>query len=444
METGRYPLDWIDAYAAAIREFVVVRPADNLLIKVPNEAYRLNSSGVRILQTLFSGGRVDDLWATHGRTEMVRRDLYEFFTGLKQVLQGCVDESNPPPGVTRVNFTLPFSTLPVLAEVAVTGRCNLACKFCYAACSCRASTAPGREMTGPEIRRVLDVIHHDAQVPSVSFTGGEPCLRANLAGLVAYAHGLGLRVNLITNGTRVTPALARDLAAAGLASAQVSLEAPDAATHDRLTTVAGSFDATLAGIAALLAAGIRVHTNTTMNRLNLDRLTAMPAFVRGLGLTRLSMNLMIPAGTAAAGMGDLVVRYTELPGIIPGLAAAARAAGVEFMWYSPTPVCLFNPLAHRLGNKGCAACDGLLSVDSAGNVLPCSSWPEPVGSLLDTPFAGVWNSARAAWIRAKRCAPSVCDGCPDFTLCQGACPLYWDQCGHAELAPKEAGYVPAT
>jgi radical SAM protein with 4Fe4S-binding SPASM domain len=111
----------------------------------------------------------------------------------------------------------------------------------------------------------------------------------------------------------------------------------------------------------------------------------------------------------------------------------ARRNGVEFMWYSPTPLCIFNPIAHQLGNKGCAACDGLLSVSPAGDVLPCSSWPEPVGNLLREPFRKVWDSARGRWLREKRFAPETCRACDDFVLCQSGCPLYWRHFGYAEL-----------
>jgi radical SAM protein with 4Fe4S-binding SPASM domain len=104
------------------------------------------------------------------------------------------------------------------------------------------------------------------------------------------------------------------------------------------------------------------------------------------------------------------------------------------MWYSPTPLCLFNPLAAGLGNKSCAACDGLLSVSPAGDVLPCSSYPEPVGNLLREPFDRIWNAARSRFFRTKAYAPAECTGCEDFDACAGACPLYWSAMGTSELA----------
>jgi radical SAM protein with 4Fe4S-binding SPASM domain len=95
------------------------------------------------------------------------------------------------------------------------------------------------------------------------------------------------------------------------------------------------------------------------------------------------------------------------------------------MWYSPTPLCLFNTVTEGLGNKGCAACDGLVSVDPQGNILPCSSWNEPVGNLLTQSFAEIWNSPRAVFIRNKKETPAVCSSCDSFALCQGACPLFF-------------------
>lgn len=436
-----FPLEWIDEYVARLRGYVFVRGEDQLLIKVPNEAYKLNASGVRILERLLAGDGAVALWRSFGGTEDVRRELYQFMVGLKQILQGCVSEHRLPASIAVKPFALGFNTLPILSEVALTYRCNLSCRFCYAGCSCHKASGAAIEMTSDEVRRILDVIRNDARVPSVSFTGGEPTLRPDLPELVGYARRtLGLRVNVITNGVLVDAALAKKLGEAGLNSAQVSIESPDAATHDALTGAVGSHERSVAALERFAGCGIAVHTNTTITARNAESATAMPAFVRGLGLERLSMNLMIPAD-AGAQAADLAVRYEEVAELVLRVRAAAARAGVEFLWYSPTPVCMFNPIPHGLGNKGCAACDGLLSISPEGGVLPCSSWPEPVGNLLREPFRAVWESARARRLRAKTFAPPLCQGCEDFALCQGACPLYWRHFGFEELERHGEAYV---
>ena len=427
------PIEWIDEYVSRLRDYIFVREEDNLLIKVPNVAHKLNAGGVRVMKRLLGGESVMDLWTSYGSTPEVRRDLYAFFVGLKQVLQGCVNERRLPEGVTTRPFALGFNALPVLSEIAVTYRCNLACKFCYAGCSCKKDMTGSAEMSTTEACRILDIIRHEAQTPSVSFTGGEPLLREDICDLVRHArHNLAMRVNLITNGTLIDAATARGLYEAGLHSAQVSLEAPEPEIHDFLTQSNGSYEASVEAVRHLREAGVSVHTNTTINRVNRDCVIRMPEFARSMGLERFSMNLVIPAARDDA-RSEIYMTYSEATEVIPRIQEEARRNGVEFMWYSPTPLCLFNPVAHQLGNKGCAACDGLLSVSPAGDVLPCSSWPEPVGNLQREPFREVWDSAQGKWLREKHFAPETCRACEDFALCQSGCPLYWRHFGYAEL-----------
>ena len=77
-----------------------------------------------------------------------------------------------------------------------------------------------------------------------------PTLRRDLPELVRYAKNVGLRVNLITNGTLVSEKMARELATAGLDSAQVSIEGCDALTHEAITGVTSSFDRTVMAVYA--------------------------------------------------------------------------------------------------------------------------------------------------------------------------------------------------
>ena len=148
------PLDWIDEYVARLRDYIFVREDDCLLIKVPNEAYKLNSSGVQILQRLLGGEQVADLWRSYGGTDEVRRDLHDFFAGLKSVLEKTVDERRPPAGIVTRPFRLGFNTLPVLSEIALTYACNLDCRFCYAAC--HASDSAALDKAGfEEVLRVI-------------------------------------------------------------------------------------------------------------------------------------------------------------------------------------------------------------------------------------------------------------------------------------------------
>lgn len=110
-----------------------------------------------------------------------------------------------------------------------------------------------------------------------------------------------------------------------------------------------------------------------------------------------------------------------------------------------TPTCLFNPVIHGLGNKGCAACDGLLSIAPNGDVLPCSSFPEPVGNLLTaSSFHTLWQSDRVRYFQQKQYAHEKCQACEDFVICQGGCPLYWQQVGYGEILEENHVMVSGT
>ncbi len=427
-------LGWVDEFIDNVRPYIFVREEDNILIKRPNQAQKLNPQGAAILKRLLDGASIHELLNDIGRTGRKIADVALFLFDVKRFLEGNLNETNVTRAVEVRPFDMKFSELPILSEVAVTYRCNLKCTFCYAGCNCTANpVGDDSEMSEEEIQLVLRKIYHEAKTPSVSFTGGEATIRPDLPRLVRYAKELGMRVNLITNGTFMTPALAGSLADAGLDSAQVSLEGVTPEVHERVTMIPGSFAKTMAAVRNLDRVGVLVHTNTTINGDNLAECRLIPGFVKSeLGRRKFSMNLVIPTGSAA--LNDrLVVKYSELGPHLEAIIAESQRHDVEFMWYSPTPMCLFNPVVAGLGNKGCSACDGLISVGANGDVIPCASYDTSVGNLLREDARAVWNSTRARFFRNKQLAHPECRSCDNFHICNGACPLYWRRMGFGEL-----------
>jgi radical SAM protein with 4Fe4S-binding SPASM domain len=453
--TQPHPIDlrWVDELMADVRPRLRVRPEDELLILVPNTPIKVNGTALRVLAAMVDEGLgIREVLAREGDTPGRRRHLHAFFTDLSAWLSGTLGEGDGRRAVVREPFRADFCRYPLLSEVALTYRCNLSCAFCYAGCGA-AGLPDGwneeRTMSDGEVCLVLDRIAGEARCPSVSFTGGEPTVRPGLARFVAHAKGLGLAVNLISNGQLLDARRVAELAEAGLDSAQLSLEGPSAEVHDGLVGRPGAFDRLWRAVDHLKDAGVRVHTNTTVNRRNLDHLEALVDEVAARGMERMTMNLVIPCGSAShptATGPDLTVPYTEAGDAVLRVRARAAERGVELIWYSPLPLCLFNTVAHGLGNRGCAAADGLLHVNPAGDVLPCSSFRhgESLGSLLRQPFEEIWRSRAARFLRGKRMMPPGCAGCPDAEVCQGACVLYWREMGCAELgrAPDERPALP--
>jgi radical SAM protein with 4Fe4S-binding SPASM domain len=451
-----------ESFYRDVRRWLLVRGEDAVLIVPPNRVYKLGGSALGLLSWLDSGGRLGELPGSDGKPglDKARADeLLAFFEELRAAYEGRAPESAG--GFGRVAYDFDFTRLPVLGEAALTYRCNERCRFCYASCgtagascgspSCASTAAAAQVASSPpradgtgedelsteEWKRIILIFKEEAKIPFFSFTGGEPLLRPDLEELASYARSLGLRVNLITNGSLATNERAASLKAAGFDTAQVSLESPDAQVHDELCGVAGAWERTVSGIAALRAAGVSVQTNSTLTALNRESLFRLPSFLASIGVARFSMNLFIPAGRGL-GADDLFVSYSEAGEVVDAVRRAAHEAGRTFFWYSPTPYCIYNPVARGLGNKSCAAVDGLVHVNPRGEILPCSSWPESLGSLVDSPFAELWFSERASFYKRKRFAPESCADCGSFVACQGACPLYWKYAGIEELESSRA------
>ncbi len=427
-------LEWVDEFIRNVRPYIFVREEDLLLIKRPNQVQHLNAMGAKILKALLDGMPIARLLSQFSDSPQKIEEVANFLYAVREHVDGRLDRFSQNPAIEAQPFAMRFSDYPVLSELALTYRCNLRCAFCYAGSGCSANpTGSDAEMEMDACKQVIRKIRYQAKVPSISFTGGEPTLVPFLPELIRYAKTLDMRVNLITNGTFITREMAQRLSESGLDSAQVSLEGVTAETHDALVGMAGAFEKSVATVAFLKQANIFTHTNTTLTRRNLAESVRFPQFIRDtLGNERFSMNLMIPTGNGALD-DDLILTYREIGKHVEAIRDAGQRAGVEFMWYSPVPMCLFNSIPAGLGNKGCSACDGLLSVGANGDVLPCASYDMPVGNLVRQDFANIWHSETATMFREKRCAPPSCQTCEQFAICNGACPLYWRKMGCDEL-----------
>ncbi|MBD3405349.1 MAG: radical SAM protein [Candidatus Lokiarchaeota archaeon] len=438
-------LAWVPGFIDDIRDYFHVRPEDNLLILRPNRVMHLNSTALTMLKMLMENQSIEEVVEKFEKQKGANRqtilnDLAAFVGDLSSMTAGNYNIYS-----YKTAEIIPYGTgeirYPVLSEIAVTYRCNNKCRFCYAYSPYRESG----EMSTEEVKRVIDIIVDDAHVPSLSFTGGEPTLREDIFELIAYAKSKNLRVNLITNGRKCADEdYVRKLVDAGLHSAQVSIEGPDAETHDYIVGVSGAFIQTVQGIKNLHSTEIYTHCNTTICRPNAEKLEELVDFhVDELDLSYFSMNMVIYTGTAAKLRDELMITYSEIGDIVRRVKRKANKRQISFVWYAPTPVCIFNPIANGLGAKACACCDGLLSVDAEGNLLPCSSFSEPVGNLLKDGFDKVWNGRAAKFWREKDFAPEGCKNCEHFEYCTGACPLYFDVMSFDEIQPywKEKGKI---
>ena len=193
----------------------------------------------------------------------------------------------------RDNMTAPHRMdLMVSAMTDECGKwqCNQKCVFCYAA---GQQMSKVKELTTQQWKEAIDRLE-EARVPMVTFTGGEPTQRADIAELVGYAKRMVTRLN--TNGVNLTPELVRQLKEAGLDSLQVTLYSHDENIHNALVGSNHHAD-TIQGIRNAVAAGLDISINTPLCKKNADYAKTLE-FIHCLGVQFVTVGGLICAGMA--------------------------------------------------------------------------------------------------------------------------------------------------
>ena len=140
--------------------------------------------------------------------------------------------------------------------------CNITCAHCYIESSPRNDALA--YLTAREAAAFLDEAEALPQpVQEVGFTGGEPFMNPDMILMLADTLRRGLPALVLTNAMRPMMRVRDRLAALhrahpGLLTVRVSLDHHGPVLHDR-ERGAGAFDATMAGLAWLAQAGIRLH-----------------------------------------------------------------------------------------------------------------------------------------------------------------------------------------
>jgi radical SAM protein with 4Fe4S-binding SPASM domain len=339
----------------------------------------------------------------------------------------------------------------------LTARCNLRCQHC------RAEAFDGfapNELTTEDVLGVARSIRAFAD-PIMVLTGGEPLARPDFFTIARACSDLYTRVALATNGTLIDEAMAREIAACRISRISVSLDGAVPATHDAFRGQPGSFQAALAGIAALRSLGLSVQINVTVTRHNETELPALLALALALGADAFHVFALVPvgcgaeipddgrltpertetllrwlAGEALTRRDQLFIKATCAPQYYRILREEARAHGVT------------APAGHGHGGlsahtRGCLAGSGVCFISRTGDVQPCGYLPLSVGNVRTEALADIWVSSPVfAALRDPEQLSGKCGVCAFRRLCQGCRARAFATSGDYLAAEPDCAYQP--
>jgi radical SAM protein with 4Fe4S-binding SPASM domain len=304
---------------------------------------------------------------------------------------------------------------PIRVSLDLTSVCNLRCRHC------RHGTLPGPEirLDFDQIRRIVD----DAAQMGVfrlTFSGGEPTLRADLVEILAYALGSSRigRVFLSTNGQYLgRHNLQRLIPFQDRLTFKISLDGP-ASLHDRLRGRDGCCSAARAAIVSLVAQGFEAQVTTTLMRENLPYVAELLAWSANACCSRHTLVEVIPVGAATP---DLVLTPDERELALGTVRQAkARYQRDGYTILAKLPFAPGDSLALRCtgGTEEC----GILT---DGSVVGCRLLPDLVeGNVKATSLREIWGNpqgfAQFRHLPLERLS-APCRACPLGATCLGGC-----------------------
>ncbi|MDI6870140.1 MAG: putative heme d1 biosynthesis radical SAM protein NirJ2 [Bacillota bacterium] len=297
-----------------------------------------------------------------------------------------------------------------------TRACNLKCKHCYR----DAGAADTDELTTAEGMKLLEEIAR-AGFRIMVFSGGEPLIRPDIFDLVAKAAHLGTRPVLGTNGTLVTPEIARELKKAGAVRLGISIHSPDPEFHDSFHQVPGSWQGAIDGVRYAREAGLEVQLHTTVTEPNYDRVEEITDLAVGLGCQAHHVFFLVPTGRGKDLESEMLNAF-HYEKLLHRILDKQREVEIEL---KPTCAPQFMRIA-RMKNipmrftRGCLAGTNYCVIIPNGDVNPCPYLYLKVGNVREQPFDELW-ATNPVFLKLRtmewggRCGTcdhkDVCGGC---------------------------------
>jgi SynChlorMet cassette radical SAM/SPASM protein ScmE len=335
--------------------------------------------------------------------------------------------------------SLKVMSSPKHVDIAITGKCNLACQYCFYADEMVARTNLPTE-------RWLTFFEELGQlgVMTVTLTGGEIFTRPDLFELIDGIIANRMRYSLISNGTLITEETLKQFEIGKrrqrLDSIQISVDGSSAEVHD--LSRPKSFGRALRGLKLLKQRGYPVTVRVTVNRNNVDDLENVAhLLLEEVGLSSFSTNEAYACGATDRTEGNIILTPAQRKKAMEVLTRLAEqydqrisaTAGPLIMARELMTLdeMIANGQTSLPGRGTLSSCGGVFSqcaILHDGTIVPCHVLSTlRLGIIGIDSFQEVWaNHATMTALRQRREIPlsslETCQDCAYQGFCAGGCP----------------------
>jgi mycofactocin radical SAM maturase len=303
---------------------------------------------------------------------------------------------------------------PICLTWELTYACNLSCVHCLSSSGRRDP----RELSTAECKAVIDELER-MQVFYVNIGGGEPTVRSDFWELVDYATAHHVGVKFSTNGIKITPPVARRLAASDYVDVQISLDGATAEVNDAVRG-AGSYATAMRAMRNLADAGFTgFKISVVMTRHNIEQLDGFAEIADRFG-AQLRITRLRPSGRGADVWDELHPTADQQRALYDWLLGHGEQVltGDSFFHLAGYGEAL-------PGLNLCGAGRVVCLIDPVGDVYACPF------AIHDTFLAGnvrspggfteVWRHSELFTELREPQSGGACRSCSAYDACRGGC-----------------------
>jgi radical SAM protein len=347
-----------------------------------------------------------------------------------------------------------FNQSPLLVIWEATQACDLACVHCRASAQ---SARHERELTLKEGRELLDEIKSFGE-PLMVFTGGDPLKRPDLYELLQHSVEIGLRTNVTPSAT---PLLTNDaidrFQACGISRMAISLDGPDAASHDAFRRAPGTFDTALRALRHARDIGLDTQLQTTVTRRNMNRLAEVAEIAADVRTRMWSLFFLIVTGRALEADDLTGEEYENVFQFMYDLSKIAPfdIKSTEAMHYrryvarrmqqEPAEPTVGNDRKLMYRTAGVSDGRGFVFVSHTGEIYPSGFLPISAGNVRTDRLTEVYrNSSLFRILRDPQGREGKCGRCEYTKICGGSRARAWALTGNYLAEDPRCTYQPAS
>ena len=273
---------------------------------------------------------------------------------------------------------------PGYLQFAITNICNAKCDFCGFAVD-RFDPKKRRSVTLKEARDVVDISVKN-HIGYMLFVGGEPLIHQDLRAMVRYAAESGIHPMICTNGSLWNEQNMRGLAADGLSSVIMSIDAHDVAKHEKNRGLNGVCKKIQNANRVFAELGIQTTASVTASKL-IDDYEKLPDFLREMGFTSCTFSYPLTslASSYLSFSDSSLVNYKveELIEVFEKIKQMKRNSGYPVVNPAESLTEMQRHLRKEKEKFGCLGGHKYFYLDWNLNLYRCHAWETPMCNIYE-------------------------------------------------------------